>query len=228
MNATVYSRDGTTICVLHELLQGYSQGAIASAKGKLIPQTDLWAYLYPELICELIERYKTRRQPSTGGVYIDDAYESSSVTTITESEFKKTLFEKIENDDFEYGVFSETDKYLEKVIGDTYSLCFKWIYDLYRENYDNEQFVVGLLRTLAHVPRQKITKEAVAVAGESLECASCDIKENAVMVFENWEYTDAIPLLEKVSFNDAFLDEYLQGVIDDLRVLQHEHYDQKV
>jgi hypothetical protein len=134
-------------------------------------------------------------------------------------EFKKILFEKIECYDPDPGFLSPVDEYLEMFIGKDDLPYFNWIYDLYRENYDNEQFVVKLLLTLAHIPAQKIENKTVTIAKESLNRESCDIKESAVMAFENWEYVGAIPFLEKVRFNDSFLDNYLQMVIRDLKWL---------
>jgi hypothetical protein len=145
----------------------------------------------------------------------------------SEIEFKKNFSEKVKNSDFEYGFLSEADEYLEKAMKNNGSLCLELIYELYCDNYDDEKFIIGLLKTLAHIPWNKITDKCIRIVKESLGSKSIDIKENAVMAFENWEYTDAIPLLENTRFNDSFLDDYLQGVIQDLKELRNGPTDQK-
>jgi hypothetical protein len=162
-------------------------------------------------------------------VGIKDSTPNSSFLWIAEIEFKRNFIEKIKYSDFEYGMLSELDEYLETFIDNDDPCCFKWIYDLYCDNYNDQEFIIKLLRTLAHIPAQKINSksECIKIAQESIMRESLDIKENAVMAFENWEYTDAIPFLEKICFNDSFLDDYLQGVIQDLKELQHGVNDQK-
>jgi hypothetical protein len=145
----------------------------------------------------------------------------------SEIKFKKDFFEKIKSSHFEYGFLSEADKYLEEAMENDELSCFKLIDWLYRDNYDDKEFIIGLLATLAHIPAKRITPECINIVQKSLESESIDIKERAVMAFENWEYTGAIPLLEKTRFDDPFLENYLQGVIQDLKELRNGFVDQK-
>jgi hypothetical protein len=92
---------------------------------------------------------------------------------------------------------------------------------LYLARSHDEEFIIGLLKTLAHLPAKKITPECIEIAKKSLIHESPDIKESAVMAFEKWEYTAAIPFLEATHFSDSFLEDYLRGVIQDLKELQH-------
>jgi hypothetical protein len=135
-------------------------------------------------------------------------------------EFKMELLIQIKNSYFETGFLSLADKFLDESIKKHGNLCFKWAYELYQDNHTDEELVLGLLRILAHIPSNKITPECINIAKKSIMQESSSIKESAIMAFENWEYTDAIPLLEKTHFNDSFLDGYLQGVIRDLKELK--------
>jgi hypothetical protein len=137
-------------------------------------------------------------------------------------EFKTVFFEKIKDSDFDPGYFSAADEYLEMFIEKNGPICFKWIYELYREHYDDEEFIIGLLKTLTHILPEELSPECVNIAKESLKRESSDIKESSVRAFENWEYTDAIPFLEEVQFNDSFLDDYLWTVIHDLKGIKIE------
>jgi hypothetical protein len=144
------------------------------------------------------------------------------------NKFKKAITELINSSEFEYGYFSEADEYLEMLMEMYQELpLLDWIYELYRENIENEGFIVKVLRVLSHIPPKKITRECIEIATQSLESKSLEIKENAVRAFENWEYTDAIPILEKTHFNNSFLDDYIHVVIQDLKELKHGVYDQK-
>jgi hypothetical protein len=144
------------------------------------------------------------------------------------NKFKKTIAELINSSEFEYGYFSEADEYLEMLMEIYHELpLLDWIYELYQENIENEEFIVKVLRVLSHIPSENITLKCIEIATHSLESESLEIKENAVRAFENWEYTDAIPVLEKTHFNNSFLDDYIHVVIQDLKELKHGVYDQK-
>jgi hypothetical protein len=144
------------------------------------------------------------------------------------NKFKATMTELIKNSEFEYGYFSEADEYLEMLMKIRQELPFlDWIYELYQENFENEEFIVRVLRVLSHIPSENITPKCIAIATQSLESESLEMKENAVRVFENWEYIEAIPLLEKTQFNNSFLDDYVHVVIRNLKELKYGVYDQK-
>jgi hypothetical protein len=144
-----------------------------------------------------------------------------------EQEFKTTFVEKIKSSDFEYGFLSNADEYLD-MFREKYEYPYvEWIYDLYRENADDEAFIVGLLKILAHIPGNKIDSKFRYIVQECLENEYVDIKEHAVRACENLEYTGAICFLEKIHFTDPFLEDYLQGVIQDLKELKNGFDDQK-
>jgi hypothetical protein len=132
-------------------------------------------------------------------------------------EFKMTLLRKVKSSDFESGYFSVADEYLEMVIENIGPICFRWIYELYQEKYEDEQFIEKLIGILCHVPADKITTECIKIVSDSINRKSHGIKEMAVRAFENWEYTDAIPILENTHFDNYFLENYLQVVIQDLK-----------
>jgi hypothetical protein len=144
------------------------------------------------------------------------------------NKFKATMTELIKTSEFEYGYFSEADEYLEMLMEMRQELPFlDWIHELYQENLGNKEFIVKVLRVLSHISSENITPKCIAIATQSLESESLEIKENAVRVFENWEYTEAIPLLEKTQFNNSFLDDYIHVVIQNLKELKYGVYDQK-
>lgn len=140
--------------------------------------------------------------------------------------FKSLFLKIIRISNFEYGTFSEADEFLE-LIRETNRFTkklpwSKWIYDLYRENGNDEEFVVGLLKVLGHILVNELESECIEIVKEAVESKSLEIKENAVRAFENWEYIDAIPILETMHFDNDFLESYLQNVIKDLKELKKE------
>jgi hypothetical protein len=137
-------------------------------------------------------------------------------------DFKINFLSKVKRSYYESGYFSEADDYLIPFIIHNHPFYFDWIYELYRENYQDEYFVSNLLKILAHISYENITPICIKIAEESLMHESSEIKESAVMAFENWEYTDAIPMLEIIHFNDEFLDDYLRRVIEDLKEIKEE------
>jgi hypothetical protein len=144
------------------------------------------------------------------------------------NKFKTTMSELIKTSEFEYGYFSAADEYLEMLMEMRQELPFlDWIYELFLENLENEGFIVKTLRVLAHIPSENITPKCIVIATQSLESESLEIKESAVRAFENWEYTEAIPMLEKTHFNNSFLDGYINVVIRNLKELKHGVHDQK-
>jgi hypothetical protein len=139
----------------------------------------------------------------------------------SEIEFKKNFSEKVEISDFEPGCFSLADEFIKMSIENNGLICFSWIYEIYQEKQEDMPFIEKLLGVLCHVPAEKITDECVKIASDSIDRESNSIKEMAVRVFENWEYTDAIPILEKTYFDAPFLNNYVKGVIQDLKELKN-------
>jgi hypothetical protein len=144
-----------------------------------------------------------------------------------ESEFKLAFAEAIRYSVFEYGSRSNADEYLEAFTKKSDCPWSDWVYDLYCENSNNNEFISGLLRVLSHLPPKKTPLPCLAIAKDCLENDSLDIKEQAVRAFENWEYINAVPWLENMRFNDVFLDDYLQGVIQDLKEVENESENSK-
>jgi hypothetical protein len=138
--------------------------------------------------------------------------------------FKMFFLKTIKESRFEYGNFSMADEYLE-LIQEIHKFTNKlpwseWICDLYRENRNDEEFVIGLLKALGHIKVNELKSECIEIVKDAIENESLEIKENAVRAFENWEYTDAIPILETALFDDLFLDDYLRQVIEGLKELK--------
>jgi hypothetical protein len=136
--------------------------------------------------------------------------------TIDKENFKTTFLYKVKNSNFDSVGFTEADDYLRPFIENKHPFCFDWIYELYRENYHDEFFINNLLRTLTNILYTEITPVCIKIAEESLMRESSEIKEKAVNAFDNWGYTDAIPMLKKIHFNDPLLDNNLKWVIEGL------------
>jgi hypothetical protein len=146
---------------------------------------------------------------------------------LSKDRFKRDFYYALRESDFESGYLSSADRYLEQSIEKEGQECFKWIYELYRDKYNDEYIITQLLGALSHVPSKVITPECVAIVTESLQREnSCAIIEKAVMIFENWEFTPGIPLLETVHLKNTnsdelwaaeWIDKYIKDVIYDLK-----------
>jgi hypothetical protein len=134
--------------------------------------------------------------------------------------FKDRFYQLLRESDFESGCLSRADEYLEQCIEQEGPACFAWLYELYQDNYNNEYIITQLLGALARVPAKKGTTECILMVIESMQRESCAIVEKAVMVFENWEYTPAIPLLEHVHTGQDFIDNWVKDVVWDLKELE--------
>jgi hypothetical protein len=131
--------------------------------------------------------------------------------------FKKCFYQKLKESDFDPGHLSRVDEYLEFYIKNIGPICFKWIHGLYQSNYLDKDFIIRLLKSLSHISGKKITQECITIVEESTQRESIEIIESAVVAFENWEDTPAIPLLEKLYINDDFINVFIKNVIGDLK-----------
>jgi hypothetical protein len=142
---------------------------------------------------------------------------------VLKERFKRELFNEVKYSHFETGFQSIADIYLEGFIKDNGSVCIEWISELYKDKHDDKTFVVGLLHTLSHLSKDKITEECIDIIKDvlSIENYDCEIVDSAVMAIENWEYIDGIPILEKLHINENFLYNYIKQVIHDLKELKY-------
>jgi hypothetical protein len=139
-----------------------------------------------------------------------------------EKSFKKDFAAMVMGYKADSGEIDIADYFIEVQYEKYGKICFKWILDLYRKKYDDIQFCIHLLKCLRHIDLDHITEDLITIASESFDRDNDELRELAVMTFENWEYVKGIPLLKSFKFNWKFLDDYRLDVIRDLKNIQRQ------
>jgi len=130
---------------------------------------------------------------------------------------KNNFLQIMKNTSFEYGYHAETDDFLNKQLKGNNLITKEWIQELFLENFSNEYIVTSILRTIAHIEYKDIYPHGMTIATAAISHKSIIVTENAIRAFENWESSDSLIILENVKCSDAWLDEYLKKVIENIK-----------
>lgn len=130
---------------------------------------------------------------------------------------KKTLFELLSTDVFRVGFESSTSIYFRSVLETNPDYAKKAMLDVFYDNYHNKKYVEGILNVLSIMDYEKVTPEGPIMVLTLTSYESDTIKEALVRVFENWCNKESIRLLEKIRFDDPWLENYRLEVIEDIK-----------
>lgn len=130
---------------------------------------------------------------------------------------KNNLLDLISVDVFRVGFDSISSTYFNNILKDNPNLAKKSLLGLLYDHYEKEEVVYGILSILSIVEYKKVVPEGPIIAMALTSYDSDTIKESLVRVFENWCNEDSLRLLEKIKFDDPWLNEYLLDVIKDIK-----------
>lgn len=128
---------------------------------------------------------------------------------------KEEFLQMLHTTNLEYGCVSELDHLLEKELTEHQFETTRWIHKLYLEHFHDIRVLTGLLRTLAHMDRERVGS-ATVTALLALRHPNVEVRECAVRAFENWETETSLFILKDVHFEEEWLQDYVSQVVSDL------------
>lgn len=127
--------------------------------------------------------------------------------------FSCQLIEILKRQDFEYGYFSEADKYIENILQINTIFAKEIINRTFISKIEDEKVLLGLLQLVGHCDYMRVYPVGQTIAIASLSFKNVEIKEAGIRAFENWNRKETAPILKRVEAGRTWLDEYLASVI---------------
>lgn len=118
---------------------------------------------------------------------------------------------------FEYGFYSKADLYIRELTKQNATVTKEWLNTMFLDNYaKNPKIVIGLMQAISHMEYSDIYPQGQTMAMSALLHTDAEVRECGIRAFENWEATDAVPILKTIKCEELWLQEYLDKVIADL------------
>lgn len=120
---------------------------------------------------------------------------------------------------FEAGIWNEADEYFEKLYATYQSIEYplKVLSDIVNKNLLNDHILEGVLHVLSNYDYEEISPFGITIAIACNETRSPVIQELLISCFEKWDSPDAITILEGLKIDEAWLIEYRDEVITQLK-----------
>lgn len=164
--------------------------------------------------CNILMKCNQNNQESS---YRKSPLKSDVFDEKTLKETKRNLLDLLSADVFRVGFDSSSSIYFNKILEDNSDLAKKILLEIFYDQFDKEDIVYGILSILSILDYKKVIPEGPIIAMALTSYNSDTIKESLVRVFENWCNKDSLRLLEKIKFDDPWLDKYLLDVINDIK-----------
>ena len=115
------------------------------------------------------------------------------------------------------GESAASEEYVESLIKtDGMAPTLNWLMELYLYTYDDPHTLIGILHMLSHFDYESVSPQGPIMALALLQHKSQSVREFAIKAFENWGSKDAVDYLKQIKCDQSWLQQYLDGVIEDL------------
>lgn len=118
--------------------------------------------------------------------------------------------------DFEYGFESAADRYVQERFAENTSATLEWIGHLFVERFADSAITLGIVRVMAHMEYAEAKPHGVTIAISATRHPDAEVRECGVRAFENWGTRDSLELLRTLAFDEPWLQEYVEQVVEDL------------
>lgn len=130
--------------------------------------------------------------------------------------FVSELMHFLDSDDFEAGVKSGAEKYIESKLAENAIVAQLGVGTVFLSCTDKPRRLVGILAAVSHLDQKAFSPMNELVALSALSHSSIEVKESAVRAYEYWEDPVLVGRLKDFQLTPNWLDEYRQEVISDI------------
>lgn len=157
-------------------------------------------------------------QPETASwLLVDENYINQRRLLKLKKQFTPKLLNLILESDFEYGIESEVDVFIQNQLKENSLATKSWLNDIFVEYFENPVILVGILRIISRLSYYEVYPQGQVMATAALSHNDVEVKECGVRAFENWGNLDSIKILENLHVSLSWLQEYINQVLEDLR-----------
>ena len=181
----------------------------------------------PRLIIEVLET-ETRRPLLERLLHID-ASSASYLAPSEENNLNEKRLEKlrrsfttrlltiIQDEEFEYGLDTKADILVREQMKLNALATKSWLNSIFVEAFDRPVVLAALLRVIARLDYLEVYPEGQTMAVAALSNSSVEVQECGIRAFESWATLDSLHVLESLQVSPAWLQEYVDEVVSDLR-----------
>lgn len=132
-------------------------------------------------------------------------------------EKSKKFLRILREEEFEYGYESEGERFVRKLFNINELATKSWLNDLFIDHFGEPNILIGILRVISRFEQFEISPVGETIALASLRHKNIEVIECGIRVFENWESTDNLEILENLEVKESWLKNYLNKVIEDIK-----------
>lgn len=136
-------------------------------------------------------------------------------------DLKKNLSSKfiaiLREENFEYGIKSQSEELVKEQMKQNALATKSWLNELFITSYGESDILLGILRVISRINEEEINPQGQTMALACMTHNSVEIREVAIRVFENWGSANSLNILKNISISPAWLKEYLDHVVQDLK-----------
>jgi len=131
--------------------------------------------------------------------------------------FARQLILCIKEQHFEYGVTSMADQLVSEQMNINALATKNTINKLFIDNYNKPDIVIGLLQVVSRITVEQINPEGYTMATAAISHENHEVKETAIRCLENWGDKKALEILQSISVDIAWLQDYVNSIINDIQ-----------
>jgi hypothetical protein len=120
----------------------------------------------------------------------------------------------------ESGTANPSEKIIESLYSEDKQKTNTLLNELFLKNFYTPHVIVGVLHIISHFNYDLVSPEGPAMAIAALNHKDVEVREYGVKCFENWQHKDGIRILEQIKADERWLQNYINLVIHDLKMLE--------
>lgn len=133
--------------------------------------------------------------------------------------FTSELLQALRQEPVEPGVLGQADSIIAKCLNENAMATTTWLGELFIDNFNRPAVAANLLLLAGRMPYQVARPAGITMAISGLTHQNGAVQEAAIRAFENWATSDCLRILENIQVQPRWLNNYLEDVIRDLKVV---------
>jgi len=133
----------------------------------------------------------------------------------------------LRKEEIEFGVASRTEIIVERQLKLNAMATRNWLNDLFVTHFNDTKILGGILHIISRFDELEMHPQGQTMALAAFNHSSDEIKELGVRAFEHWGSKNSLRILQDVSVETKWLQDYINQVVEDLSI-EHGLSGQKV
>lgn len=133
------------------------------------------------------------------------------------NDFSIELLSCIKEQYFEYGVTSKADALVANQLQIDKFFTMNTLTELFVNNFDNPPILVGILQIVSRISDDIINPQGQSMAKAALNHKNLEVRECGIRCFENWVTLNSLNILENISVEPKWLQDYLIEVMNNIK-----------